>query len=41
MADIGVKVYGGCCGTTAEYISVLKQMLEEYDIAKIVQKLFL
>lgn len=34
MADIGVKVYGGCCGTTAEYISVLKQMLEEYDIAK-------
>ena len=25
---MGIKVYGGCCGTTPEYISGLKKMLE-------------
>lgn len=34
MADIGVRIYGGCCGTTAEYIIKLKETLDEYDIAK-------
>lgn len=28
MADIGVKIFGGCCGTTPDYISVLCEKLE-------------
>lgn len=28
MAEQGVKVFGGCCGTTPEYIKALKEMLE-------------
>ncbi len=28
--DMGVKVYGGCCGTTPEYIAALKKMLTEH-----------
>ncbi|MBP5606130.1 MAG: homocysteine S-methyltransferase family protein, partial [Ruminiclostridium sp.] len=28
--EMGVKVYGGCCGTTPEYISRLKKMLSEH-----------
>ena len=27
-AQLGVQVFGGCCGTTPEYISLLKQALE-------------
>ena len=28
LADIGVKIYGGCCGTTPEFIKELKNALE-------------
>lgn len=28
MADIGVKIFGGCCGTTPDYISVLCEKLD-------------
>ena len=28
LADMGVKVFGGCCGTTPEYIALLSQELE-------------
>ncbi len=28
--EMGVKVYGGCCGTTPEYIRALKTMLSEH-----------
>ncbi len=27
--DMGVKVYGGCCGTSPEYIREIKKMLDE------------
>lgn len=27
--DMGVKVYGGCCGTSPDYIRAIKKMLEE------------
>lgn len=29
MAETGVKVFGGCCGTTPDYIRSLKKMLEQ------------
>ncbi len=29
--EMGVKVYGGCCGTTPDYISGLKAMLGEHS----------
>ena len=28
LADMGVKVFGGCCGTTPEYIALLSKELE-------------
>lgn len=28
LADMGVKVFGGCCGTTPEYITLLSEELE-------------
>ena len=28
MADMGVKIFGGCCGTTPDYIRTLKKALE-------------
>ena len=28
LTDLGVKLYGGCCGTTPEYIALLKKALE-------------
>ena len=28
LAEMGVKVFGGCCGTTPEYIALLSQELE-------------
>ena len=31
--EMGVKVYGGCCGTTPEYIAALKKMLTEHNPA--------
>lgn len=29
MADLGVKVFGGCCGTTPEYIRAVSAMLQK------------
>ena len=34
MADLGVKFYGGCCGTTSDYIRALKKVLDVYEIKK-------
>ena len=28
LTDLGVQVFGGCCGTTPEYIALLRQALE-------------
>lgn len=38
MADIGVRIFGGCCGTTPEYIKALKKMLntKKYEHKNIV-----
>lgn len=32
LAGLGVKLFGGCCGTTPEYISLLKKELEHRPI---------
>ena len=32
LAHMGVKLFGGCCGTTPEYISLLKQALSNHSI---------
>jgi len=32
LAEVGVKLFGGCCGTTPEYISLLKQALSNHAI---------
>ena len=32
MADMGVKIYGGCCGTNEEYIKAIKNTLDNYPI---------
>lgn len=29
MANLGVKIFGGCCGTTPEFISEVKKVLEK------------
>ena len=34
-AQLGVQVFGGCCGTTPEYISLLKQALEGRTVREI------
>lgn len=34
MADIGVKIFGGCCGTTPEYIRVMKDKLKDLKYVK-------
>lgn len=34
MADIGVKVYGGCCGTNEKYIEAIKVALDDYTISE-------
>ena len=39
MAALGVKIYGGCCGTNADYIRELKDILDSIDIAKSVTKM--
>lgn len=31
MAELGVRVFGGCCGTTPEYISKVSSMLKEEE----------
>lgn len=35
LTDLGVKLYGGCCGTTPEYIALLKQKLEGRAIREV------
>ena len=35
LADMGIKLFGGCCGTTPEYIALLKQELETHAVADI------
>ncbi len=37
LADLGVKLFGGCCGTTPEYISLLKKELEDRPIREAVR----
>ena len=32
LAEMGVKVFGGCCGTTPEYIALLSQELESKTV---------
>jgi len=32
MVDCGARIFGGCCGTTPEYIKALKGMLEEIKL---------
>lgn len=32
LADLGVKLYGGCCGTTPEYIALMVQALAGREI---------
>ena len=34
LAGLGVKLFGGCCGTTPEYIALLKQELAKYSVAR-------
>ena len=34
-AQLGVQVFGGCCGTTPEYISLLKQALEGRTVREV------
>ncbi len=35
LTDLGVKVFGGCCGTTPEYIALLRQALEGRSVKQI------
>ena len=35
LADLGVKLYGGCCGTTPEYIALLVRALEGKEIRQV------
>lgn len=39
MANAGVTVFGGCCGTTPEFISELKAVLESLDFDRIKSEL--
>ena len=34
MAEAGVMIYGGCCGTAAEHIAAIKEKLEHVEIKK-------
>ena len=38
LAELGVKCYGGCCGTTPEYIAKLRSALEGRTIQNIPRK---
>lgn len=31
MADLGVRVFGGCCGTTPEYIAAVQEVLQQRE----------
>lgn len=31
----GVKIIGGCCGTTPEYVSALRHMIDSFDIGRV------
>ena len=33
-ASCGVKIFGGCCGTTPEYISALKKALDGTEVRR-------
>ena len=35
LTDLGVQVFGGCCGTTPEYIALLRQALEGRSVKQI------
>ena len=35
LADMGIKLFGGCCGTTPEYISLLKQELNKRRVTNV------
>ena len=35
LTDLGVQVFGGCCGTTPEYIALLRQALEGRSVRQI------
>lgn len=35
LAKLGVKIWGGCCGTTPEYISALKEMLKNEHFVQV------
>ena len=35
LTDLGVKLYGGCCGTTPEYIALLVRALEGKEIRQV------
>ena len=35
LADMGVKLFGGCCGTTPEYIALLKQELDKRSVTNV------
>jgi len=32
LLDIGVNIIGGCCGTTPEYISAFRQVIDKYNL---------
>ena len=34
LAEQGVKLFGGCCGTTPEYIALLREELKKYSVAR-------
>ena len=35
LADLGVQVFGGCCGTTPEYIALLRRELEGRTVRRV------
>jgi 5-methyltetrahydrofolate--homocysteine methyltransferase len=35
MADLGVQIFGGCCGTDERFIQALHAMLLKYDFTKV------
>lgn len=35
MAAAGVRIFGGCCGTTPEHIAALKQAVEKVDFSQL------
>ena len=40
LTDLGVKLYGGCCGTTPEYIAKLCRALEGKTIREVLREAF-